>query len=89
MARILLAHREVMALSPATLYHISVIHGHLWLSYAGEDILLHAGDSWALPSSGNERLVIEALRGEAQCVLIGSPLPEKPLITQKTSLVPR
>ncbi len=44
MARILLAHREVLALSPAMLYRISVIHGHLWLSHEGDDILLHVGD---------------------------------------------
>lgn len=89
MARILLAHREVMALSPAMLYRISVIHGHLWLSHAGEDILLHEGDCWTVPASSSERLVIEALRGETQCVLIGSPLPESNLITQKTQLAPR
>lgn len=89
MARILLAHREVMALSPETLYRISVIHGHLWLSHAGEDILLHEGHSWAVPEYSRERIVIEALRGDVQCVLIGSLLPESRQISEKAQLAPR
>lgn len=72
MARILLAHREVMALLPAALYSISVIHGYLWISHDGEDILLQQGDSWAVPAASRERIVIEALRGHVQCLLIGS-----------------
>lgn len=72
MARILLAHREVMALLPAALYSISVIHGYLWISHDGEDILLQQGDSWAVPATSRERIVIEALRGNVQCLLIGS-----------------
>ena len=72
MARILLAHREVMALLPAALYSISVIHGYLWISHDGEDILLQQGDSWAVPATSRERMVIEALRGNVQCLLIGS-----------------
>lgn len=72
MARILLAHREVMALLPAALYSISVIHGYLWISHDGEDILLQQGDSWAVPAASRERIVIEALRGNVQCLLIGS-----------------
>lgn len=89
MARILLAHREVMALSPATLYQISVICGCLWLSHAGEDILLHEGENWAVPEYSRDRVVIEALRGNAQCILIGNPQAENRQRTEKTRLAPR
>ena len=87
MARILLAHREVLALSPATLYRICVIHGHLWLSHEGDDILLHAGDSWAVPAHSQERIVIEALRNNAQCVLMGHPPSDTELTAKKLRLL--
>jgi len=46
---------------------ICCVSGQLWLSLAGQDWLLTAGDVWLQPSVASERLLVEALGGDA-CV---------------------
>jgi hypothetical protein len=71
MARITLAHGQVMALATGMQYSIMVMEGYLWISLQGDDILRAAGDSWVAAVPTGERIVIEALRGDACLTLIG------------------
>ncbi|WP_028536480.1 hypothetical protein [Paludibacterium yongneupense] len=40
--------------------------GMVWISFDGEDILLHAGESWSQDARHGERLLVQAVAGNAR-----------------------
>jgi hypothetical protein len=55
--------QQLSALDGASARHIHCVQGTLWLSFAGEDIVLRAGEGWAQRAQRGERLLLQAGSG--------------------------